>query len=297
MTRTIRITKTNNYILRPPLIKKNSMRDDWYVINFAVGCTHGCVFCYSDYFHKKYSYERVGEIVYKKWGQYFAIPQNIDEVIEETPWWKWRGKNVWMSSSHDPYLPQLLKITEKILRKAINYQINLTIATRSKLVLQHLELLKKGKDRITVMISIPTLNEDFSRIIEPRVPTPRQRIEILKTLIKNGIKTGVLMAPLFPPNRHNPDVYRDMENLIKELSKIGVEVVIAEALHRRGLNLYYLREVLGEKIPVNKQVEEELMKIFFVVTKKYGVYGEWIPEYISDETLGAYYMKEKKYCC
>ena len=55
----------------------------------------------------------------KSWGDYFFIPMNINDAIEETNWTKWKGEEVMMCSTHDPYLPQLVPMTRKILEKAL----------------------------------------------------------------------------------------------------------------------------------------------------------------------------------
>ena len=289
------------YTLRPPLVKKNSMKGEWYTINFAVGCTHGCVFCYVDHFHKRYSRDRVGSLVLRKWGQYFAIPSNIEQLIAETPWWRWRGKNVFMSSTHDPFLPQLADTGYRIARKALAYGLRLTIATRSILVERYMPRLA-GHDNLTIMVSIPTLNEQFSRLIEPRVAPPRRRLKVLEKAKALGIRTGALVAPLFPPVPQRENLREDLDQLLSELARIGVDVVYSEALHRRGLNMHYLRETLGEEPPVNPLVEEMLMSLFAELAEKHGLDYVWIPEYYELEeiprgSIRGTRMGHEKPCC
>src|SRR6266545_3067919 len=40
-------------------------------LNFAVGCTHACPFCYVDAIHKRFGSSRYGDLVRAKWGDYF----------------------------------------------------------------------------------------------------------------------------------------------------------------------------------------------------------------------------------
>jgi len=105
--------KAGRYSTNPPLIKPSKittkkeggigkeLSNDW-ALNFAVGCTYACVFCYLDSIHKRYGENRYGDIIKERWGNYFLTPSNIDEAIELTPWSKWRGQEVTMSSTHDP---------------------------------------------------------------------------------------------------------------------------------------------------------------------------------------------------
>lgn len=274
----VRLKAVPRYRLKPPLVKKNSMKGEWYTINFAVGCTHGCVFCYADHFHKKYSRERVGDIVLRKWGQYFAVADNLEELIAQTPWWRWRGKNVFMSSAHDPFLPQLAEWGYRIARKALSYGIHLTIATRSTHVEKYLPRLA-GYENLTLMVSIPTLDERLSRLIEPRVAPPRRRLEILEKARSLGIRIGALVAPLFPPIRARENLRDDLDRLLGELARLGVDVVYSEALHRRGMNLHLVERALGERVPVNQLVEEMLYSVFAELAGKHGLRFVWVPEY------------------
>ncbi|TLZ51041.1 MAG: hypothetical protein E6K18_05960, partial [Methanobacteriota archaeon] len=106
------------YRCSPPLIRASKLTSkanggvgknlsQGWNLNFAVGCTHACPFCYVDSIHKRWGVGRFGDVVLQKWGDYLLIPENLDEAIDETPWHRWRGKEAMMSSTHDPYLPKL----------------------------------------------------------------------------------------------------------------------------------------------------------------------------------------------
>jgi len=50
-------------------------------VNFAVGCTHGCLFCYVDEIHK--ISQRVPRGA--KWGTYFYVKPGLEEAIRKAP--------------------------------------------------------------------------------------------------------------------------------------------------------------------------------------------------------------------
>src|SRR2546426_10164461 len=54
-------------------------------LNFAVGCSHACPFCYLDDIHKPFGRRRDGDAVVQKWGDYLLTTENLDERIERTP--------------------------------------------------------------------------------------------------------------------------------------------------------------------------------------------------------------------
>ncbi|MFQ5911482.1 MAG: radical SAM protein, partial [Thermoplasmata archaeon] len=185
------------------------MSEGWN-LNFAVGCTHACPFCYVDSIHKRFGNGRYGDIVQNRWGNYFLIPENLDEAIERTPWHKWAGKEVMMSSTHDPYLPKLVGTARKILEHALPAGVRICLQTRSFLVTKDLDYLAQYKDQIRLQVSIATLSRDLARKIEPRVPSPEARLEVMRRAKELGLPVGVILAPIFPPMQTRPDFVEDL---------------------------------------------------------------------------------------
>ena len=277
-------------IIRAPLVKRSRLNaydagkalSDGWVVNFAVGCTFGCPFCYVDSIHRLYNPYRLSrEFLKEDWGSYFLIPSNLEDAIRETPWFRWSGVEVLMSSTHDPYLPQLYypkPYPRLILEHALPQGVRFRILTRSLLVLKDVDLLVRYRGQVMVMYSIPTLDEGLSRIIEPRVPPPSARLLALRRLRETGLRVGVIIAPIIP----RPDLDRDLSRLMGELAGIGVDVVYGEMLHVRGLNMERLKK-LGVNVAVNRVVDEEIGRLFNGLLGKYGLKGTYWYEFKSRE--------------
>ena len=67
----------------------------------------------------------------------------------------------------------------------------------------------------TVYVSIPSVDEESWRTLEPGVAPPIQRLRALRELVDAGIHAGVLMAPIVPGftssrrnTRNSPDCTR-----------------------------------------------------------------------------------------
>jgi len=280
---------TGHYILHPPMIKASKLTyvekggvgkqlSDGWVINFAIGCTFGCKFCYVDEIHKKFGFRRAGGLVYNDWGFYFSVPENMEEVIRETEWSKWKGVEVMLSSTHDPYLPQLRKWTRKILEHALEAGVKFCIQTRSPLVEQDLDFLANYKKQVRLQVSIATLNPILSRTAETRVVPPERRMDILRAATKAGLKTGVIIAPVFPPVKARMNVKADLEAMALELSGIRPDHVYGESLHVRGINLAYIENAIGEHLVLNG-FDKKAEDMFHEVLRKYGMKGIWWPEH------------------
>ena len=281
-----------SFKVNPPLIKSSRLTSlehggvgkelsDGWAINYAIGCTHACRFCYVDNIHKRFSL-RHSDLVNRSWGMYLLTPENIEEAIEKTDWWRWRGKEVMMSSTHDPYLPQLYPITRKILEKSLPYGVKYLIQTRSTLVVRDLSLLSTYRNQIRLQVSIATLDEKFAEIVEPRAPSPIARFEILKKAKEAGLTTGIIVAPVFPKK----DWRKDVQEILEKAAEYRVEQVYGEALHVRGINLDYIKEAFSEAKEYLELFEtlnpSSLLKFdrkagqwFDALLKTYNLKGRW----------------------
>jgi DNA repair photolyase len=279
------------YEVRAPLVRKSRLttRDrggvgknlsTGLVVNFAIGCTHACPFCYVDAIHKRFFISKY-PIVNREWGEYLLIPEptSFRKALAETPWRRWRGELVLMSSTHDPFLPQLLPYAQAILETGLRHGVHFLIQTRSLNALRVLPLLAKYRDQVIFQVSIATMNEELRRLIEPRVPPARARLAMLKRAKELGLKVGVIIAPILPPVRQRPDVGADLNTLMRELANIGVDQVFGEMLHIRGSNIKRLEQLLGEGLVINKELDVEIGAIFEGLLRKYGLKGEYWYEY------------------
>jgi DNA repair photolyase len=182
---------------------------------------------------------------------------------------------------HDPYLPQVADGARKILEAALSKGVKFCIQTRSPLVARDIPILKKYKRQVRLQVSIATLDKEFSRLIEPRVAMPESRLKLLKQAKEAGLKVGVIIAPLFPPVPQRPDWKSDLEEIFRELAIIEPDFIYGESLHVRGMNLVYLKEVLGITIG-NKELSKldwEAGKLFRELIRRYRLRGTWWYEY------------------
>jgi len=277
--------KTGTYRIRPPIIKKSKLASkekggvgkdlsEGWGVNFAIGCLHGCIFCYADQIHKRRMGKELSGVV---WGQYFYIPENIDEVLEKTPWHKWRGKEVLMSATHEPYLYKIKDIATQILELGLRAGVRFCIQTRSPLVLKDIDLLEQYRDQIRLQVSIPTLNERFYRLIEPRVAPPSYRLKIIEEANERNIETGVIIAPVFPSNEHRPNFEEDLEDIIYALSEIKPNRIYGECLHSRGPNMTLIYSVLRVRFSKQElyEFDKKAARVFYRLLNKYNLKGEW----------------------
>ena len=172
------------------IITKSNIPSIDYVINSYTGCQHGCIYCYAEFMIRFTGHK--GD----KWGQFLDIKTfDLNKIKPQ----KYNGKIILLSSVTDPYLPLEKKYqnTRKILEKLVGTKAEISILTKSKLVVRDIDLFKKFKN-IRVGISISTLDENFARVIERAASKPLDRLEAIKQISKAGIETYTFISPFFP---------------------------------------------------------------------------------------------------
>ena len=196
------------------LTKSNLPASD-YVINPYVGCSHGCRYCYAS-FMKRFTGHT------EEWGEFIDI-KRCDKKIDLD---KISHKNVFLSSVTDCYnkYEEEYSITRNILEQLINSDCNLSISTKSKLILRDSDILKKIKN-LVVCVSINTLDEKFREDMD-KASSIKERLETLKTLHENGMYTVLFMSPIFP-------YITDWKEII-EVSKDYIDEYWFENLNLRG---------------------------------------------------------------
>ena len=111
-------------------------------------------------------------------------------------------KAITIGANTDPYQPaeKSLGITRQLLQQFAEYRHPVNLITKSHLVVRDIDLLADlAKDRLcSVAISIPTMNPDLKRVMEPRVPSSNARLKAARRLSDAGVPVSVLVAPIIP---------------------------------------------------------------------------------------------------
>jgi DNA repair photolyase len=165
-----------------------------------------------------------------------VVKVNVPELLRaELRRSTWAGDHVALGTNTDPYqwVESRYRLTRGVWEAMRDYSNPCSVLTKSPLLLRDLDLFRELVERteFTASLSIPTLDERAWRATEPHTPHPRKRIEAAAELVRNGIPTGVLIAPLIPGVNDDPE---QVEELLGLLGEAGVERVGGIGLHLRG---------------------------------------------------------------
>lgn len=233
--------KVSNYL------SKSNLPGFDFVINPYIGCSHACLYCYASFMKRITNHS-------ENWGSFIDIKLTDKELDLK----KIQNKNIFMSSVTDCYL-SLEKdylITRNILEELERVSCNLTISTKSSLILRDLDILKRFKN-LTICISINTVDERFKNDMD-KASSIKERINTLKVLHENNIHTVAFVSPIFP-------YITNIEDII-EATKYYVDEYWFENLKLRG---EYKKDILNYIKNNYKELYSKYVDIYFNLNMTY----------------------------
>ena len=212
------------------VITKSNLPVCEYSVNPYVGCTHGCRYCYASFMKRFTGYA-------EPWGTFLDV--KIWPEIKNPK--KYAGKELFISSVTDPYLPQEERYgrTRALLEQLKESGAKISIATKSDLILRDLDLIQAFPEA-RVSWSVNTLNESFKNDMD-NADSIQKRIDTLKQLHDNGIYTVLFMSPIFP-------AITDFKAIIEKTQDF-VDEYWFENLNLRGEYKHTILSYIFEKYP------------------------------------------------
>ncbi len=219
------------------VLNRHKKRDSWFLDDYSLnpysGCSYGCLYCYT----KGSKYARARGL---------AVKINAAELLERQL--KARAERgeygiISLSSATEPYMDieKERGLTRKLLEVILKYRFPVEVATKSKLVLRDLDLLKEidrqailpedlkhslGRGAL-VLFSISTLDAHLAALLEPGAPPPLKRLETMKVCREEGLFTGLCLIPVLPFLSDSP---QQLEQAVKTAKEYGAEFILAGGL-------------------------------------------------------------------
>jgi DNA repair photolyase len=170
-----------------------------WTINPFRGCEFGCHYCYARYTHEfmemwdSKAFER--KIYFKA--------QAAELLRAELRHGREKGLPIALGTATDPYQPaeKQFEITRRILQVIAEFRgLDLSITTKSVLILRDLDILRTiaKKHRLSIHMTVVTVDERLARLLEPKAPPPAKRLEAVRTLTDAGIRVCVNAMPILP---------------------------------------------------------------------------------------------------
>src|SRR5277367_6304066 len=183
-----------------------------WTINPYRGCEFGCLYCYARYTHEFMEMRDGMEFEQKIYVKQHAADLLRHELRRVKP-----GESIALGTATDPYQPaeRRYQVTRGILEEFARHRgYELGIVTKSNLVVRDLDLLKAvaQSNRLSVHVTVTTLNVELARILEPRAPRPDLRMDAVRALSDAGLRVGISCSPVVPGITDAP---KDLESVIR----------------------------------------------------------------------------------
>ena len=169
-----------------------------YSMNPYQGCEHGCAYCFARPTHEYWGYSAGVDF-----ERVILAKKNAPELLEK--FFTKRGykpEPILLSGNTDCYQPieRKLEITRQLLQVFLEYRHPVHVLTKNALVTRDIDILKPlaEKNLVTVSLSIPTINEELRRKLEPRTSSAYNKLRAIETLTGAGIPVHIMVAPMIP---------------------------------------------------------------------------------------------------
>jgi DNA repair photolyase len=169
-----------------------------WTINPYRGCEFGCKYCYARYTHEFMELRDGRDFEERIFAKQWSAASFRDELRKIPP-----ADTIAIGTATDPYQPseRRYEVTRKILDLLAGERgRKLAIISKSDLIARDAALLAEigRRNRLSVHVTITTMDTELARLLEPYAPRPDLRQEAVRQLAAAGLRVGVFSAPILP---------------------------------------------------------------------------------------------------
>jgi DNA repair photolyase len=228
---------------RSALNRVEGMPFNW-TLNPYRGCMHGCHYCFARRYHVQFEMDADDEF-----ASVILVKHNLIGVLRrELDRPAWTREQVAVGTATDPYQPieGHYKLTRQAIQALTRGRTPIGLVTKGPMVVRDIDVLQEQTSAAgcTIYMSVPTVDEDAWRILEPGTAHPLQRLRAVRELVDAGVNAGVLMAPIVPGFSSSRS---KLERTVKAIADHGARFV--------GCNVMYLQD--GTRTHFMKFIERE----------------------------------------
>src|SRR6478672_10834121 len=230
-------------VCRSALNRVQGMPFNW-TLNPYRGCTHGCHYCFARRYHLQFEMNADDEF-----ASLILVKKNFVEVLrQELDRPVWTREQVAFGTATDPYQPieGHYRLTRRSIEALARARTPIGLITKGPMVVRDKDVLLELTQAAscTVHMSVPTVDDDAWRILEPGTAHPLQRLRAVRQLVDAGLNAGVLMAPIVPGFS---SARSKLERTVKAIAEHGARFV--------GCNVMYLQD--GTRTHFMRFIERE----------------------------------------
>ncbi len=197
-------------------------------LNPYTGCPHGCLYCYARSYIPNFSCCRPKA----------DLPRRLArEAARVQP-----GRLVALSNSSDPYPPMEEKIhlSRSCLKILRDRGLAVQVVTKSCLVARDAHLL--AEMRACVAMTLTTLDDSVSRVLESGAALPGQRLKAMEKLAALGVPVSARIDPIIPGIND-----AEIDDLVLAVSRAGARHITSSTYKARPGSLKMIMNAFPEQ--------------------------------------------------
>lgn len=167
-------------------------------INPYRGCEHGCIYCFARPTHAYLGLSPGLDFE----TRLIARPETPSVLEKELRRASYKVAPIAIGTNTDPYQPieKQHEIMRGILKVLLEFRHPVAIVTKGTLIERDLDLLSEmaSLGLVRVGISVTSLQDRLSRVMEPRVPLPGRRLAVIRALTGAGVPVRMMTSPIVP---------------------------------------------------------------------------------------------------
>ncbi len=209
-----------------------------------IGCDHACIYCYAtSYISHFHDCRPKKDLITRLQAEAHRL----------------RGELISIANSSDPYpsIEKNLNLTRQCLKILSQQPCRVQIITKSALVERDKDILRTMN--AVVAFTITTEDDDLSKQLEPKAPSPSKRMQVIEQLTQANIPVCVRIDPIIPSLNDNP------EKLIKTLAALRVKHITSSSYKVKPDNWNRLRQAFPK-------TASKLESLYFAKGERMGGY-------------------------
>ncbi|MBD0324031.1 MAG: Rv2578c family radical SAM protein, partial [Aldersonia sp.] len=217
-----------------------------WTINPMRGCSHACRYCFARSTHEYLELDAG-----RDFDTQIVVKTNVVAVLrKELARRSWRRERVALGTNTDPYqrAEGRYRLMPGIIRALTESETPFSILTKGTLMRRDLPLLTLAAQRVEVGIAVSLAFHDaeLQKAVEPGTPTPRARLDLIRTFADAGFRVNVMVAPVIP---YLTDSREHLDELLGAIADAGGSGVTAFPMHLRGRTRGWFLEWLAAEHP------------------------------------------------
>lgn len=251
------------------------------------GCSFGCLYCYSQKRGGNFDCSKINVanpcLIINRFKSSLEKPKKCTGIISQ---YIRRRMPLHFGGMSDPF--QNLEIKEKVSLEVLEYLCHIkypiVVSTKSTLLSEdpYIELIKSNPNLI-VQYSFSTLKESLSKVLEPNCLPPQIRLESLKHLSENRIKTSIRWQPyIIGLSEHPADFVKKIvdakiKHLVIEFLKLPIdnnyswEKELIPLITIRDEYFQRKSTIIGRELILPSQEKIETIKTLKSILSKMGI--------------------------